>query len=343
MRGDRLRPRVPARHTTVTRRIALAQLALLVVILAARSSRWGWPPPTTSTPTPPLPPAPPGPWPPSPRRTWTTTGPTRQLPAGLARAVRGGDGAYVVARDGTVLAGAGQPGAAGRLLRQALAGQPATQWHGEGAGRLLAVAVPVGDQNPPVGAVLLVRPAQPLDQTVHRLWLRLAGLAVAAALAAAAVAVALSRWAGQPVRRLECVAHAFGPADLQTGADAAGGPAEVRRLAAAFNATAGRLQNTGPRPSNGDRRCVPPAPHAAGRHPAAPGAARRRSSRQPRRRRGDRRARRAGPTVPAGRRHARNRPRREHRPPRRTDTSRPDRRRTRSKRGGRSPTRPRSG
>lgn len=227
----------------MTRRIALAQLALLVVILAgavlplglatAADDQHAYTTAATST-----------------ARSLATIAEENlddnradpQLPASLARAVRDGDGAQVIARDGAVLAEAGQPVAAGHLLRQALAGHPATQWHGEGAGRLLAVAVPVGDQHPPVGAVLLVRPAQPLDQTVRRLWLRLAGLAVAAALATAAVAVALSRWVGQPVRRLESAARAFGPADLQTRADAAGGPAEVRRLAAAFNAMAGRLQ-----------------------------------------------------------------------------------------------------
>ncbi|MDQ6875810.1 MAG: HAMP domain-containing histidine kinase [Actinomycetota bacterium] len=165
-----------------------------------------------------------------------------QLAVLLSRIVGAGDAVEVVRRDGSMLARAGRPVAAPQLLAAALRGHPATGWSGRGDSRHLGVAVPVGGQSPPVGAVLLIRPAEPLDRTIHRLWLLLIGVATAAALAAAAVALALARWVGRPVRSLEATARSFGDARLEARAAADFGPPEIRQLATTFNAMAARLE-----------------------------------------------------------------------------------------------------
>lgn len=165
-----------------------------------------------------------------------------QLSLLLSRIVIAGDSAEVVRRDGSVLARAGRPVAAAPVLASALRGHIATGWSGSGDSRHLAVAVPVGGRTPPVGAVLLVRPAEPLDRTIHRLWLLLTGIAGLAAFAAAAVALALARWVGRPVRSLEAAARSFGDARLEARAAADSGPPEIRQLAATFNLMAARLE-----------------------------------------------------------------------------------------------------
>lgn len=168
--------------------------------------------------------------------------PDPQLPGQLTRAARVGDGVELVTRSGAVLARAGDPAAADRSLSLALAGRTVAGWQGDGAGRRLVVAVPVGGRLPPVGAVLLTRSAQPLNHAVHQLWLQLAALAAAAGVAAAVVALGLTRWVVRPVRRLEAAARAFGEADLSARAVPVPGPPEVTRLADTFNAMAGQLQ-----------------------------------------------------------------------------------------------------
>lgn len=164
------------------------------------------------------------------------------LPGRLSAAVPGGDAAEVVTRDGTVLAQSGRPLPDSGSLPQALAGRTVSSWRGSGDARRLVVALPVGDRTPVAAAVLLSRPAEPLDRTIHLLWLSLAGLAVFAALAAAAVAVALARWVERPLRRLQVAVRRLGEADLAARAGVHGGPPEVRRLAATFDAMAAQLE-----------------------------------------------------------------------------------------------------
>lgn len=170
-----------------------------------------------------------------------------QVPALLSRLVVEGDGAAVVRRDGSVVARAGDPEAGDSqagvaVLRAALDGRVATAWNGKGDARRLLVAVPVGGQTPPVGAVLLVRPAESLDAAIGRLHLVLAAIAGAAALAAAAVALTLARWVSRPVRSLEAAARSLGDADLAVRAATDSGPPEIRQLATAFNGMAARLE-----------------------------------------------------------------------------------------------------
>jgi signal transduction histidine kinase len=165
-----------------------------------------------------------------------------QLPTLLSRLVVAGDTAMVVRRDGSVLAAAGDPPQGRPLLATALSGRTGADWRGSGDNRRILVGVPVGGQDPPVGAVLLTRPTGSLDRAVHHLWLLLAGIAAAATLAGGAAALTLARWVGRPVRRLETTVRSLGDNDLAVRAAAESGPPEIRQLAIAFNAMAARLE-----------------------------------------------------------------------------------------------------
>jgi signal transduction histidine kinase len=89
-------------------------------------------------------------------------------------------------------------------------------------------------------SVILVRPMSPVEDRIHRLWLAFAAVVAIAAAASIGLAVALSRWVGRPLARLESATHAYAG-----GAGAVRprpvGPPEVRRLTSAFNSMADRL------------------------------------------------------------------------------------------------------
>ncbi|TCC00426.1 HAMP domain-containing histidine kinase [Micromonospora zingiberis] len=102
------------------------------------------------------------------------------------------------------------------------------------------VAVPIHPGKPDQGALLFSAPTGPMTARIHQFWSVLAGVAVVVLAAVAVVAVALARWFGRPVRELERATRRL--ADGQMSPTAPGGPPELRRLAATFNATATRLQ-----------------------------------------------------------------------------------------------------
>jgi signal transduction histidine kinase len=108
---------------------------------------------------------------------------------------------------------------------------------------LLYVAVPVTSSGQVHGAVRLTYSTAQLDQRVHRYWMLLAGIAAVSLGAAAAVGLLLARWVGRPVERLQAAATALGNGELESRAPTESGPPELRELAAAFNAMAGRLQD----------------------------------------------------------------------------------------------------
>lgn len=109
-------------------------------------------------------------------------------------------------------------------------------------GRLLATTPIVGDDESVAGALLVSRSLAPLEHRDTMLWARLAMVAVAAVIAAVVLAVALARWVGAPLRRLELTAEALGGGDLAARADPPRRPAEMRRLTERFNVMAARLE-----------------------------------------------------------------------------------------------------
>jgi len=157
------------------------------------------------------------------------------LPA-LAR-----DDAYAV-YDGRGRLVTGRPGLAEPAdLSGALAGRSTTRWTGAGEGAVTAV-VPVANGPQVIGAAALRREAGSVDRKVVTLWGGLAAAALSALGLAALLAIALGRWAGAPLRRLDAAAARLGHGELTERVGPSTGPPEVRQLAATFDEMADRLQ-----------------------------------------------------------------------------------------------------
>ncbi|RCV57265.1 HAMP domain-containing sensor histidine kinase [Marinitenerispora sediminis] len=124
------------------------------------------------------------------------------------------------------------------VLGEALAGYrpepPTAVWPWDD--RPLILAEPVGRDSEVVGAVVLVSPTNELRSAILRDWGALALLELVPLTGLALVAWPVSRWVLRPVRMLDEATAAIAEGDLTVRADSAGGPPELRRLAASFNA-----------------------------------------------------------------------------------------------------------
>ena len=110
--------------------------------------------------------------------------------------------------------------------------------------RLRVTAPVMGDNGDTVvGAVVLSRSSQELEEQVGVLWTWLAAVALAGLAAAAVAAIALARWVSRPLSSLDAAAQRLGGGALDTRSAAGHGPPEVRRLARNFNGMAGRLES----------------------------------------------------------------------------------------------------
>ena len=110
--------------------------------------------------------------------------------------------------------------------------------------RLRVTAPVLGDNGVTVvGAVVLSRSSQELEEQVGVLWTWLAAVALAGLAAAAVAAIALARWVSRPLSSLDAAAQRLGGGALDTRSAAGHGPPEVRRLARNFNGMAGRLES----------------------------------------------------------------------------------------------------
>lgn len=175
-----------------------------------------------------------------------STGRTRYLTASLTRydelygtpvLVTGEDGLVICSsREGLTakLPGVGGP------LRRALAGQPTRRHHTlwPWDDRPYVIAEPIVRDSRVLGAVVTVSDtASP--RAIIRDRLIVLGLGVVALTAVALVAAALIvRWVLRPVRTLDRAAHAVGYGTHPVRVADCGGPPELRRLAASFNAMA---------------------------------------------------------------------------------------------------------
>jgi signal transduction histidine kinase len=92
-----------------------------------------------------------------------------------------------------------------------------------------------------VGTIALARPTATVQRRVTVLWSLIAGVSAAALLAAAAVAIGLARWVSRPLGALEGAARLLGDGNLSARSPETG-PGEVRSLAANFNLMAARLE-----------------------------------------------------------------------------------------------------
>jgi signal transduction histidine kinase len=110
--------------------------------------------------------------------------------------------------------------------------------------RLRVIAPVTGDRGVAiVGAVVLSRSTDELEERVSVLWAWLITVAAAGLAAAAVAAIMLARWVGRPLSALDGAAQRLGGGALDTRSSAGHGPPEVRRLAQNFNTMAGRLES----------------------------------------------------------------------------------------------------
>jgi signal transduction histidine kinase len=137
-------------------------------------------------------------------------------------------------------------GTAGRLGgRHLTAGSPAVAARRYPAGDRLLVTAPIVPDSGTgaIGTVALSRSTATLQHRIMLLWTLIGAVSAAGLLAAAVAAVGLARWASRPLTTLADAARHLGRGALGTRARVSSGPPEVRRLAASFNAMAGRLQS----------------------------------------------------------------------------------------------------
>lgn len=161
----------------------------------------------------------------------------------LAAAARAGDCAAVYDASARLVASTPCTAARGEeaeeLVEQVLGGHEPEPPENEG--RLLA-AEPAGEVRQPSGAVVLARSAAPLDARVAAIWGWSAAIGAAGLAASVLLSVRLARWVGRPLSTLDAAARRLGEGALGERADVAGGPPEVRRLAATFNTMAARTE-----------------------------------------------------------------------------------------------------
>jgi signal transduction histidine kinase len=100
----------------------------------------------------------------------------------------------------------------------------------------LVVVEPVGRDSEVVAAVVTISPTDRLRSAILRQWGVLALIGLIPMLGVVAVAWPMSRWVLRPVRTLDEATAAVAVGRLDARADELGGPPELRRLAASFNA-----------------------------------------------------------------------------------------------------------
>jgi signal transduction histidine kinase len=112
-------------------------------------------------------------------------------------------------------------------------------WHDSA----LVVAEPVGRDSEVAGAVVTISDLSRTRDRILMRWAQLAGLGLLPLVALVAVAWPVSAWILRPVRQLDAATSRISGGDLTTRAQAEGGPVELRRLAASFNAMMDAVEN----------------------------------------------------------------------------------------------------
>ncbi|MFI9274800.1 sensor histidine kinase [Kitasatospora sp. NPDC052896] len=101
--------------------------------------------------------------------------------------------------------------------------------------RTLTIASPVVRDGDVVALVVSDSPTGPLRARIEHRWLVLAGGEALAMIVAVLLAVRLTEWVLRPVRTLDRATHDIATGLLEARVQPAGGPPELRRLAASFN------------------------------------------------------------------------------------------------------------
>jgi signal transduction histidine kinase len=163
-------------------------------------------------------------------------------------AERTGGRVIVTDKQGIVLADSDPAGRTGLSLAaqpdiaRALRNQPTVTTTDNNGTDALAATMPGSSGTTIRGTLRLTYPMDEVSVRVHRIWgaLALAGACVLAVVAL--VAFSMARWITRPLRTLEAATTQLADGHLADPPDATTGPPELRRLAASFTRTAGRLQ-----------------------------------------------------------------------------------------------------
>jgi signal transduction histidine kinase len=99
----------------------------------------------------------------------------------------------------------------------------------------IVVAVPVGSGGAIVGAVVTVSPTGRQVTGIRTAWGVLAGAGLVVLAVGTFAVWSFARWTLRPVAKLDAAAHELGAGDYAVRVPVESGPAELRRLAAAFN------------------------------------------------------------------------------------------------------------
>jgi len=109
-------------------------------------------------------------------------------------------------------------------------------------GHRQVVVTPVTTSTGVLSVLVVARSDHDTRAEIRARWVRLVIGTGLAGLLALALSVLLARWVSRPLRRLERAAARLGDGDLAARARRVGGPAEVRELAASFDAMAGQIE-----------------------------------------------------------------------------------------------------
>ncbi len=107
---------------------------------------------------------------------------------------------------------------------------------------LVYVAIPISIGDQVFGALRVSYSTDQVDAEVRRYWVVLLGAGLVTLILAAALGVLLARWVTRPIAKLRDAATRIGDGELSARAEIERGPPEIKDLAAAFNATAVRLE-----------------------------------------------------------------------------------------------------
>lgn len=161
---------------------------------------------------------------------------------GYTPALAGNDEVAVYDKNGhVVIRGPAQLSVTPAQVAGALAGKTVQQWQ-ENPQDALMVLRPAYSGSRIVGVAVVQRSSSPLNQQITSLWLGLALTGLLAILIATTLSIALARWVGRPLRRLDATADRLGAGELTARASTQMGPPETQHLAGTFNDMAGRLE-----------------------------------------------------------------------------------------------------
>gem|GEM_PF-183681 len=165
-----------------------------------------------------------------------------QPSASPADGLRPDDDLALYSPDGRLISSSGQPvGVTAAQLataceqRISLAPSEATGWR-------QVVVTPVTKSDALFALLVVARSDDTTQAQIRHRWTRLVVVSGLASLLALALSVLLARWVSRPLRRLERAAARLGDGELSARARPVGGPAEVRQLAASFDAMAAQIE-----------------------------------------------------------------------------------------------------